>query len=429
MVKCYKKYLTPKLSETQNPLQVVEVGSADVNGSYRTIFPRDHFKYIGVDLASGNGVDIVLNDPYHLPFPSCSVDIVVSGQMFEHCEFFWKAFEEMMRILKREGFLFLIAPSSGPIHRFPVDCYRFFPDSFNALARYVGCHLVECWQDQRGPWNDLVGVFQHFASEIPSSKNSQTLKLGDGPQSLNSSSSLSINSQERIGVDFENRGDETTSGAIDYLEVMKILHQKMYPSLYLEIGIGKGNSFYLASCEALGIDPTPGTTLGLGANSTIFSMESDEFFETIANDVITRPIDLAFIDGMHLFENCLRDFMNLERFCSRRAAIVVDDIFPNSIAQSSRTRRTRIWTGDVWKLIYCLREFRSDLQLSLIDAHPTGLLVVTNLNPEDITIREYYNTIIRRYSTEAFSLPPKEIFHRDGAIKLDKRGCSRMPLI
>ncbi len=71
-----------------------------------------------------------------------------------------------MRVLRPDGLIFLIAPSAGPIHRYPVDCYRFYPDAFSALAKHAGGVLVESWLDERGPWRDLVGVF--CRAEAPS---------------------------------------------------------------------------------------------------------------------------------------------------------------------------------------------------------------------------------------------------------------------
>ncbi len=65
--------------------------------------------------------------------------------------------------------------------------------------------------------------------------------------------------------------------------------------------------------------------------------------------------DLCFIDGMHLFEYALRDFMNVERCAAPGAIVVIDDIFPNHPAQGQRERRTRAWTGDVWRLVETLR--------------------------------------------------------------------------
>jgi SAM-dependent methyltransferase len=157
---CYKKYILGSFLDQKEIISLIDVGSMDINGSYRSIFKNDKIKYIGIDLSNGKGVDIVLKDPYHYPFTSDSIDVVISGQTFEHCEFFWESFLEMNRVLKKEGYLFLISPSSGGIHRFPVDCYRFYPDSYSALAKYAKVSLIELWRDETGRWGDLVGVFK-----------------------------------------------------------------------------------------------------------------------------------------------------------------------------------------------------------------------------------------------------------------------------
>ena len=61
-------------------LSVVDIGSYDVNGSYRPLFAQPGWRYTGVDLEAGPGVDVVLSSPYRLPFATGSVDLVVSGR-------------------------------------------------------------------------------------------------------------------------------------------------------------------------------------------------------------------------------------------------------------------------------------------------------------------------------------------------------------
>ena len=114
---------------------VVDIGAQDVNGSLRQVCPSNA-KYIGVDFAKARGVDVVLDDPYKLPFEDNSIDVIVSSSCFEHSEMFWLLFLEIVRILKPEGLFYLNAPSFCGFHRYPVDCYRFFPDSGNALAKW-----------------------------------------------------------------------------------------------------------------------------------------------------------------------------------------------------------------------------------------------------------------------------------------------------
>ena len=144
---------------------IVDIGGADVNGSLRSVAPPQ-CRYIGVDFAPEHGVDIILTDPYEFPFDNQSVDIIVSSSCFEHSEFFWLAFNEMLRILKPGGLILINVPSNGAFHRFPVDCWRFYPDSGMALQNWgrrsgFSVTMLESFTGvQRGDiWNDFVAVF------------------------------------------------------------------------------------------------------------------------------------------------------------------------------------------------------------------------------------------------------------------------------
>lgn len=127
---------------------VLDVGSYDVNGSYKHLFDQSLFDYNGLDMEAGPNVDIVLSHPYDWSdLKDDSYDIVISGQAFEHIEFFWKTMEEMTRVLKKDGLLCLIVPNGFGEHRYPVDCYRFFTDGMVALARYVGIEPLHAHTD------------------------------------------------------------------------------------------------------------------------------------------------------------------------------------------------------------------------------------------------------------------------------------------
>jgi SAM-dependent methyltransferase len=169
-----------KYFPNHDEVHVVEIGSQDVNGSLRTVTP-DTFKYTGVDFVEGKGVDVILDDPYHLPFESNSADIIVSSSCFEHSEMFWLVYLEIMRVLKPKGLFYLNVPSNGNFHRYPVDCWRFYPDSGNALVTWgrrnnIHSVLLESYisnQMNTDQWNDYVAVFlkdesysAHFTDRI-----------------------------------------------------------------------------------------------------------------------------------------------------------------------------------------------------------------------------------------------------------------------
>ena len=155
------RYLDPA-----KPLSIGDIGSYDYSGSYRTLFKASEWMYRGVDLNPGPNVDVVLESAYKFPFPDDHFDVLISGQAFEHVKFFWLTWAEMVRTLKPGGFIFLIAPSRGPEHRYPVDCWRFYPDGFRALAEYGKIDCLEAHTDwsaypgARGRvWGDTVGAF------------------------------------------------------------------------------------------------------------------------------------------------------------------------------------------------------------------------------------------------------------------------------
>jgi len=158
------------------PLLVIDIGAYDVNASYRPLFDKPSWTYRGVDIAAGPNVDVVLQSVYELPFETDSIDVIVSGQTFEHVEFFWLTWMEMVRVLKPGGHIILIAPSRGPEHRYPVDCWRFYPDGFRALGKLGKLEVLEVhtsflpvkpgfWfrlrnRARRDLWGDTVGVFR-----------------------------------------------------------------------------------------------------------------------------------------------------------------------------------------------------------------------------------------------------------------------------
>jgi GT2 family glycosyltransferase/glycosyltransferase involved in cell wall biosynthesis/SAM-dependent methyltransferase len=151
--------------KTDTSLTIVDVGAQDVNGSLRSVAPPHH-SYIGLDFVDGKGVDVVITDPYNLPLESNSVDVVVCSSCFEHSEFFWLLFIEIQRILKPDGLFYLNVPSNGVFHRYPVDCWRFYPDSGIALQNWgrkngYNTALLESFtgKQKQDIWNDFVAVF------------------------------------------------------------------------------------------------------------------------------------------------------------------------------------------------------------------------------------------------------------------------------
>lgn len=177
-----------------------------------------------------------------------------------------------------------------------------------------------------------------------------------------------------------------------YLKLLERIHAHLRPRTYVEIGIFAGESFRLARppTVAIGIDPEPQLVAPPSPLHQIFRETSDEFFSARdLGELLGRaPVDLALIDGMHHFEFALRDFVNLERRCARGSTILVHDCFPIDAVSSARERTTAFWSGDVWRLIPALREWRPDLAIHTVAVPPTGLGIVRNLDPGSRVLEE-----------------------------------------
>lgn len=200
------EYLTKTLllPTTGKAIDVLDIGSMvaqEGQSSYRDVFDRfTGVRYVGLDMAPGRNVDIVAKDPYKFPLESESFDLVVSGQAFEHIEFPWLTISEIARVLKPGGLAIVIAPSSGPEHRYPQDCWRYYPDGMRALGKWAGLeciHAITNWNEtKRFLWGDTIGVF---------------CKISDGQVVGNSSTS-----NKEIAADLEKIWADLLPSAKDY---------------------------------------------------------------------------------------------------------------------------------------------------------------------------------------------------------------------
>jgi len=348
MQKFFDRYVSPILQSGAH-ISVLDVGGMDVNGSYRVMFSHPCVRYVATDMAFGPGVDHVQVDPYTLPFPGGSFDIVISGQTFEHCPRFWDLAVEMGRVLKQEGVMALICPSAGPIHRYPVDCYRFLPDSMAAVAEHAGLTLLEAEHGETPPWNDVVGIMK------------KPVLPGNGLRAAVEPS--------------------------DYIRLLEFLHHLLVPRTYFEIGTNMGASLTLACCASIAVDPVASSqfdVLGRKSSLKYFAKTSDDFFATVdlGAEFSGVPVDLAFIDGFHSFDQVLRDFIHLEPYCASETVICIHDVLPRTDSEADRDRRTSSWAGDVWKVVDILRQYRPHLRYACLDVAPTGIFLVTGFSSQ-----------------------------------------------
>jgi SAM-dependent methyltransferase len=165
--KFYHKYCEDNIENKK----ILDVGSYDVNGTMKPIFQKG--QYIGLDMEQGPNVDIV-GVSHEVPFEKDEFDIVISSSCFEHDDMFWISYQEMCRVLKPGGYMYVQAPSNGPYHGWPGDNWRFYIDSWKALEKWgktlgYEMELIDHYIDETTPphpsegprfWNDSIGIYR-----------------------------------------------------------------------------------------------------------------------------------------------------------------------------------------------------------------------------------------------------------------------------
>jgi len=153
-----------KLNINSSP-KIIEIGSYSVNSNIKKIVSKK-FEYIGLDILNGPNVDIVLDNPYKFPFEDNEIDAVISISTFEHTDFFWLSYLEVLRVLKPKGLFYLNAPSNSKYHRHPGDSWRFYPDSSISLIKWgkqnnFNPEVLEHYTNfvrNLDIWNDYVAI-------------------------------------------------------------------------------------------------------------------------------------------------------------------------------------------------------------------------------------------------------------------------------
>lgn len=176
--------------------------------------------------------------------------------------------------------------------------------------------------------------------------------------------------------------------------------------VYLEIGVWRGFAFRRISAdEKIAVDPTFKVSAfsrkraEAKARAThYFETTSEGFFASQTALLEQRGIDVALIDGLHSYEQVVRDIEHTVRYLRDDGVIVLHDCNPAnaSIGYPARSyddfraknrMRTALllglppWSGDVWKAIVHLRSARHDLRIAVLNCD-RGVGVVRKGRPD-----------------------------------------------
>lgn len=168
--------------------------------------------------------------------------------------------------------------------------------------------------------------------------------------------------------------------------IQNIIDKKKYDN-YLEIGCDKDQSFSkIAVKNKVGVDPVSGGNIR-STSDQFFSKNKDNF-------------DIIFIDGLHHYEQVIKDVNNSLKILNENGFILLHDCLPRSIAHQAIPRYRGSWNGDVWKALVELRT-RSDLDthtcqidfgVGIVQKKKnTEILSVEIKNFKNLKFSDYYN--------------------------------------
>ena len=142
--------------------------------------------------------------------------------------------------------------------------------------------------------------------------------------------------------------------------IQKIIDIKKYKN-YLEVGCDKDENFSKINVEKkIGVDPLKGGTL---------RMTSDDFFKKN-----NEKFDLIFLDGLHTYEQTIKDIDNSLKFLNNHGVVIIHDCLPKKIWNQIVPRVYGHWNGDVWKAIVHSRTYSNADTYTCIADHGLGII-------------------------------------------------------
>ncbi|MEM7526038.1 MAG: class I SAM-dependent methyltransferase, partial [Pseudomonadota bacterium] len=138
---------------------------------------------------------------------------------------------------------------------------------------------------------------------------------------------------------------------VPYKRFMKRLHESLLFDWYMEVGCRTGSILAMARGKSIGVDPyflMETNIVGVKPRFLTFQETSDDFFASRFLETNKIKLSFSFLDGMHLYEYLLRDFINTEKNSKPGGVIAMHDCCPYDSAMTTRDLENLPrgdWTG------------------------------------------------------------------------------------
>ena len=181
------------------------------------------------------------------------------------------------------------------------------------------------------------------------------------------------------GEKFYKRFNYAWSKKPSRIQIIKEIIKKENYKNYLEVGCDNDENFTEVDIEnKVGVDPLKGGTL---------RMTSDEFFKSNK-----KNFDLIFLDGLHTYEQTIKDINNSLNFINDKGVIIIHDCLPKKIWNQIVPRIYGHWNGDVWKAIVHARTYNHVDTYTCLADHGLGIIFKReNKNKLELQIDNFKN--------------------------------------
>ena len=165
-------------------------------------------------------------------------------------------------------------------------------------------------------------------------------------------------------------------------QVMRRILKLYADPRYLEIGVCQGKTFdKVPAIRKVAVDPAfrfdHVAMQQAHPEATYHPVPSDDYFAQHAAP--DDEFDLIYLDGLHVYDQTLRDLLNGLEHLQPRGVIVIDDTVPPTSLAAIRERRDfdaerrrtgsdRLeWMGDVYKVVHFIQAFCPYLRYATIE--------------------------------------------------------------
>jgi hypothetical protein len=173
--------------------------------------------------------------------------------------------------------------------------------------------------------------------------------------------------------------------------INRLLESFKRSTRYLEVGVESGSTFFDVSATfKTAVDPL----FQFDLESVKHNHSSSEFIEDTSDNYfhtcqLSQKFDLAFLDGLHTWDQTYRDFCNALLFTHERSIIILDDIFPSDVYSCNRDQIEAVmmrqfmsgdacnaWHGDTYKIVPLIDTFHPLLDFCTIisDGNPQTIV-------------------------------------------------------